>query len=214
VSKLRFRISMSLDGFVAGPDQSVDNPLGVGGTRLHEWAYPLAVFQKMFGKTGGVIDASNTLIEESQQNLGATVMGRNMFGGGPGPWKTAEPWKGWWGPSPPYHHPVFVITHHAREPLVMEGGTTFHFVTDGPEAALAQARRAAGDRDVSLGGGASAARQLFNAGHIDEMMLSVAPILLGRGERLFEGTGDDLHGLALVRTVSTATVTHLLFARR
>jgi len=153
-------------------------------------------------------------VEESLANLGATVMGRNMFGGQPGPWRTRDPWDGWWGPNPPYHHPVFVLTHHPREPLELEGGTTFTFVTDGVEAALARARRAAGGKDVSLAGGAQAARQFLAAGLVDEMEIHLVPTLLGRGERLFEGVGDDLHGLELVRTVATPAVTHLKFARR
>ena len=214
MSKLRFRISMSLDGFVAGPNQSVDNPLGIGGMRLHEWVLPLTVWRSTHGLEGGEVNASSKVVEESMVNIGATVMGRNMFGGHPGPWKAKEPWKGWWGANPPYHHPVFVLTHHAREPLEMEGGTTFHFVTGGIQSALQQARRAAGGKDVTLGGGANAARQYLAAGLVDEMELNLAPVLLGSGERLFEGLGDDLHGLELVRTVAAPKVTHLKFARR
>jgi dihydrofolate reductase len=205
---------MSLDGFVAGPRQSVENPLGVGGERLHEWAVPLAAWRSPHGLEGGEVDASSAVVEESLANVGATVMGRNMFGGHPGPWDAAKPWKGWWGQSPPFHHPVFVLTHHRRDPLVLEGGTTFTFVTEGPEAALQQARSAAGDRDVVLAGGASAARQYLIAGLVDEMEISLVPTLLGSGERLFDGVGDDLHGLELVRTVATPRVTHLKYARR
>ena len=168
MSKLRFRISMSLDGFVAGPDQSVDNPLGIGGMRLHEWVFPLAAWRVMHGLEGGEANASTAVIEESLANIGATVMGRNMFGGHPGPWKAKEPWNGWWGPNPPFHHPVFVLTHHAREPLRMEGGTTFTFVTGGIDSALEQARRAAGSKDVSLAGGADVARQYLATGVVDE----------------------------------------------
>src|SRR6266480_4528661 len=153
MSKLRFRISMSLDGFVAGPHQSVDNPLGVGGMRLHEWVFPLRAWRAMHGEPGGEVDESNQVVEESLANIGATVMGRNMFGGHPGPWKRDTPWTGWWGNDPPYHHPVFVLTHHPREPLRLEGGTTFTFVTDGIESALQQARSAARGKDVSLAGG-------------------------------------------------------------
>src|SRR5262249_27466816 len=131
MSKLRFRISMSLDGFVAGPDQSVQNPIGVGGLRLHEWVFPLAAWNRMHNMEGGEVNESNAVVEESVAGIGATIMGRNMFGGHPGPWKASELWNGWWGKNPPYHHPVFVLTHHAREPLALEGGTTFHFVTDG-----------------------------------------------------------------------------------
>jgi dihydrofolate reductase len=144
VSKLRFKISMSLDGFVAGPSQSVDNPLGIGGMRLHEWVFPLAVWRAMHGLQGGEINESTRIVEESLASIGATVMGRNMFGGHPGPWNAKKPWNGWWGVNPPFHHPVFVLTHHARDPLELEGGTIFTFVTDGIEAALGRARRAAG----------------------------------------------------------------------
>jgi len=214
VSKLRFRISMSLDGFAAGPSQSVDNPLGIGGMRLHEWVFPLAVWRAMHGLEGGEVNASSALVEESLANIGATVMGRNMFGGHPGPWKTKEPWNGWWGVNPPFHHPVFVLTHHAREPLRLEGGTTFNFVTGGIQSALEQARRAAGSKDVSLAGGANVANQYLAAGVVDEMEINLVPVLLGSGERLFEGLGDDLHGLELVRTVAAPKVTHLKFARR
>jgi dihydrofolate reductase len=214
VSKLGFRISMSLDGFVAGPNQSVDNPLGVGGMRLHEWAFPLAAFREMHGLEGGEINESTAIIVESFADTGATVMGRNMFGGHPGPWDATKPWNGWWGANPPFRHPVFVLTNHARGPLELEGGTTFTFVTNGIEAALEQARRAAGGKDVSLAGGANVARQYFVAGLVDEMEISLVPTLLGNGERLFDGVGDDLHGLELVRTVIAPKVTHLKFARR
>lgn len=213
MSRLRLKIAMSLDGFVAGPDQSVDNPLGVGGTKLHEWARPLAVWREMQGLEGGKVNESTQVVEESMANIGATVMGRNMFGGHPGPWNPSNPWTGWWGTNPPFHHPVFVLTHHARAPLVLEGGNTFTFVTDGIESALEQARRAAGGKDVSLAGGARAAQQYLAAGLVDEMEISLVPILLGRGERLFEGVGDDLHGLRQVRTVAAPGVTHLLFMR-
>jgi dihydrofolate reductase len=213
MSKLRLKISMSLDGFVAGPNQSVDNPLGIGGMRLHEWAFALAITRDEHDMQGGVVNESTPVVEESLANIGATVMGRNMFGGHPGSWDARSPWTGWWGANPPFHHPVFVLTHHAREPLTLEGGTTFTFVTDGIESALAQARRAAGGKDVSLAGGASAAQQYLVAGLVDEMEISLVPTLLGSGERLFDGVGDDLHGLTLVRTVATPAVTHLKFAR-
>lgn len=214
MSKLRLRISMSLDGFVAGPSQSVENPLGIGGMSLHEWVFPLRVWRAPHGLEGGEDNESTRVIEESLVNVGATVMGRNMFGGHPGPWDVKEPWNGWWGADPPYHHPVFVLTHYAREPLQLEGGTTFTFVTEGIEAALEQARRAAGGKDVSLAGGAKAAQQYLAAGLVDEMEIHLVPTLLGSGERLFDGVGDDLHGLALVRTVAAPDVTHLKFARR
>lgn len=214
MSRLRFRISMSLDGFVAGPNQSVKNPLGVGGTRLHEWAFSLAQWRAEHGLQGGEVNASSAVVEDSLVNIGATIMGRNMFGGHPGPWDAAKPWDGWWGDNPPYHHPVFVLTHHAREPLELEGGTTFTFVTTGIEDALEQARRAARGKDVSLAGGASAAQQYLVAGLVDEMEINLAPTLLGSGERLFDGVGDDLHGLELVRTVVAPRAVHLRFARR
>ena len=205
---------MSLDGFVAGPNQSEDNPLGIGGMRLHEWAFALAVWRAPHGIEGGEANESTMVIEEWQANVGATVMGRNMFGGHPGAWDARNPWNGWWGVNPPFHHPVFVLTHHPREPLELEGGTTFTFVTEGIEAALEQARRAARGKDVSLGGGASAAQQYLAAGLVDEMEISVVPTLLGSGERLFDGVGDSLRGLALVRTVAAPTVTHLKFAKQ
>jgi dihydrofolate reductase len=214
VSTLRFRISMSLDGSVAGARQTVDDPLGIGGMRLHEWAFPLTVWRAMHGLPGGEVNASTAVVEESLANIGATVMGRHMFGGHPGPWDATKQWIGWWGVNPPFHHPVFVLTHHAREPLELEGRTTFTFVTDGIEAALEQARRAAGGKDVALAGGANAAQQYRAAGLVDEMELNLVPTLLGSGERLFDGIGDDLHGLELVRTVATPKVTHLKFARR
>lgn len=212
--KVRFRLSMSLDGFVAGPRQSVEHPLGVGGTRLHEWAFALAVFRKMHGQEGGLVNESTPIFEHSLTGLGAVVMGRNMFGGHPGPWDPARPWNGWWGSNPPFHIPVFVVTHHPRAPLLLEGGNSFTFVTEGPEAALEQARRVAGGRDVAIGGGASVARQLLGAGVVDEMVLDVVPTLLGSGERLFDGGMDDLHGLALVRVIPAPGVVHLAFARR
>jgi dihydrofolate reductase len=204
---------MSLDGFTAGPHQSLDNPLGVGGMRLHDWVFPLKYWREMHGQSGGEVNASNRVVEESTVNIGATIMGRNMFGGHPGAWSREKPWTGWWGQNPPYHHPVFVLTHHARAPLTLEGGTTFTFVTDGIESALEQARRAARGKDVALAGGAKAAQQYLKAGLVDEMLISQAPVLLGNGERLFEGV-DDLHGLALVQTVAEPNVTHLKFVRK
>lgn len=214
MSRLRFKISMSLDGFVAGPEQSVVNPIGIGGMNLHEWVFPLQVWRAMHGLEGGEVNESTLVVEESLAGIGATVMGRNMFGGHPGPWDAKQPWNGWWGADPPFHHPVFVLTHHARAPLVCEGGTTFTFVSGGIEAALEQARQAAGGKDVSLAGGASAARQYLKAGRVDEMGISLVPVLLGGGERLFDGVGADLRGLELVRTVAAPGVTHLKFARR
>lgn len=214
MSKLSFRIAMSLDGYVAGPEQSVQNPLGVGGLRLHEWALTTKSWRSLHGLEGGEVNASSDVIEELFTGLGATIMGRNMFGGHPGGWDRSQPWNGWWGENPPFHHPVFVITHHPREKLVLEGGTSFTFVTEGIEAALEQARRAAGDKAVALGGGASVARQYLTAGLVDEMHIHLAPTLLGGGERLFDGVGDNMHGLQLAQTVATPNVTHLKFLRR
>lgn len=205
---------MSLDGFVAGPNQSVENPLGIGGMRLHQWAFALEEWRKPHGLEGGEVNESSRIVEESLANIGATVMGRNMFGGHPGPWDPAKPWNGWWGDNPPFHHPVFVLTHYPREPLVLEGGNSFTFVTDGIESALEQARKAAAGKDLSLAGGAKAGQEYLAANLVDQMEISLVPILLGSGERLFEGVGDDLHGLELVRTVAAPGVTHLKFVRR
>lgn len=212
MSKLRLRISTSLDGFVAGPNQSLKEPLGVGGERLHDWVVALETWRRAHNLQGGDVNESTAVMEREIANIGATIMGRNMFGGGRGPWNTKEPWTGWWGKNPPFHHPVFVLTHHPREPLTMEGGTTFTFVTDGIESALEQARRGAGGKDVALAGGAQAGREYLNAGLVDEMQLHVVPMLLGGGERLFDNVAD-LHGLALVETVATPNVVHLKFAR-
>ena len=211
MGRLRFRITMSLDGFVAGPDQSVENPLGIGGMQLHEWLFPLAVFREEHGLgEGGEVNASTPVVESWLENVGATVMGRNMFGGGPGDWG-AEPWNGWWGDDPPFHHPVFVLTHHAREPLELEGGTTFTFVTDGIESALAQAQEAAGGKDVSLGGGATVAQQYLAAGLVDELWLSVVPALLGSGTRLFDNLDPGAIRLEQVRAVEAPGVTHVQY---
>jgi dihydrofolate reductase len=212
MSTLRFRISVSLDGFVAGPNQSLQEPLGTGGERLHEWVIALQSWRRAHGKEGGVVNESTPVMERELANIGATIMGRNMFGGGPGPWSKTDPWNGWWGRKPPFHHPVFVLTHHPREPLMMEGGTSFTFVTDGIESALDQAQRAADGKDVALAGGARVAQQFLNAGLVDEMQLHLVPTLLGGGERLFDQV-RDLHGLALVDTIATRDVVHLRFAR-
>lgn len=203
---------MSLDGFVAGPNQSLKEPLGTGGEQLHDWVVLLEPWRRSHGLEGGEVNESSRVMEEELANIGATIMGRNMFGGGPGPWGKADPWNGWWGRNPPFHHSVFVVTHHAREPLMMEGGTSFTFVTDGIESALEQARRAAGGRDVALAGGAHAAQQYLRVGLVDEMQLHLAPILLGGGERLFDNV-DDLHGLVLIETVEAPNAVHLKFAR-
>jgi dihydrofolate reductase len=209
MSKLRFDISVSADGYVAGPNQSKENPLGEGGEQLHEWVIKLEVWRRAHGRDGGEVTASTPLFEEALGAAGAVIMGRNMFGGGPGPWGE-DPWRGWWGEEPPFGMPVFVLTHHEREPLTL-GETTFTFVSDGIESALEQAREAAGGKDVSIGGGASAIQQYLAAGLVDEMQLNVVPLLLGDGARLFEnGTGA---GLSLEQTlvVHTPEVTHLRY---
>jgi dihydrofolate reductase len=210
VSKLRFQISVSLDGFAAGPNQSEEHPLGEGGEQLHEWVLKLAAWRKPHGYDGGEVNASSAVVEETLENVGATIMGRNMFGGGPGPWGE-DPWGGWWGDDPPFHHPVFVLTHHEREPLEKEGGNSFTFVTDGIESALAQAKEAAGGKDVALGGGAEVVQQYLAAGLIDEMLLNVAPILLGSGARLFDNLGAAEVGLEQVRVVEAPDVAHLFY---
>ncbi len=209
MSKLKLNITMSIDGFVAGPDQSPEHPLGVGGEQLHDWLVPLKAFREGHGEEGGEVNASTPFAEDILGGAGATIMGRNMFGGGPGPWD--ESWKGWWGDNPPFHHPVFVLTNHPRKPLEMQGGTTFHFVTDGIESALEQARAAAGEKEVSLGGGASVAQQYLAAGLLDEIVVSVVPILLGGGTRLFENVGDAK--LEQVESVEAPGVTHIRYAR-
>jgi dihydrofolate reductase len=209
MSTLKLNITMSIDGYVAGPDQSLENPLGIGGEELHGWLVGLKAFRESHGGEGGEVNESTPFAEDILAGAGATVMGRNMFGGGPGPWD--ESWRGWWGESPPYHHPVFVLTHHAREPLSMEGGTTFHFVTDGIESALEQARAAAGERNVSLGGGASVAQQNLAAGLLDEVVVSIVPIVLGGGARLFDNLGDVK--LEQVESVAAPGVTHIRYVR-
>jgi dihydrofolate reductase len=212
VSRLRFQISVSLDGFVAGPNQSEEHPLGEGGMQLHEWVFKLAAWREPHGREGGEVNASTPILEEATANIGATIMGRGMFGGGPGPWGD-DPWRGWWGEEPPFHHPVFVLTNHEREPLVLEG-TTFTFVTDGIESALAQATEAAGGGDVAIGGGAEAIQQYLAAGLVDEMLLNVVPVLLGDGARLLENLGDVSEiGLEQVRVVDAPGVAHLLYRR-
>jgi dihydrofolate reductase len=201
------QISVSLDGFVAGPNQSLDNPLGEGGLRLHEWVFPTASWRRMQGQEGGEDGPDSDVAAEVAEGIGAYIMGRKMFGGGPGEWDSE--WKGWWGPNPPYHVPVFVLTHHPRESLTMEGGTTFNFVTDGIQSAMGQAQAAAGDRKVSIAGGASAVRQFLAAGLLDELYLHIAPVVLGAGERLLEDVGDPL--LEPVKVVASPAVTHIKY---
>jgi dihydrofolate reductase len=204
---------MSLDGFVAGPNQSLQEPLGIGGEQLHEWVFPLEAWRRPHGMEGGEVNESTPVMEDELANIGATIMGRNMFGGGPGSWSRTDPWSGWWGRNPPFHHPVFVVTHHAREPLMLEGGTSFTFVTDGIESALEHAGRAAGGKDVALSGGAHVAQQYLRAGLVDEMQLHLVPMLLGGGERLFESV-EDIHDLVVFETVAAPNVVHLKFARK
>jgi dihydrofolate reductase len=213
VARLRFQTSVSLDGFVAGPNPSEEHPLGEGGMQLHQWAFKLAAWREPHGQEGGEVNASSAVVEETLDNVGATIMGRNMFGGGPGPWGD-DPWDGWWGDDPPFHHPVFVLTHYERERLDKEGGNSFTFVTDGIESALEQAKAAAGGKDVSLGGGAEVAQQYLVAGLIDELLINVVPVLLGSGTRLLESLGDvSAIGLEQVRVVDAPGVAHLLYRR-
>jgi dihydrofolate reductase len=187
MSRLLVRsFAISIDGYGAGPDQTVQNPLGAGGERLHTWFFPTRTFQRMFGSGDGVTDREDDLAREGLSNLGAWILGRNMFGPVRGPWPD-ESWKGWWGEEPPYHCPVFVLTHHARAPLAMKGGTEFRFVTGGIHSALEQARAAAGGKDIRIGGGAATIRQYLQAGLVDELHLAIAATLLGRGESLFAG---------------------------
>lgn len=211
MSKLRCHISVSLDGFVAGPNQSAENPLGEGGQRLHQWVFSLAAWRQEHGHQGGEVNASARIFEESRENIGAGVMGRNMFGPAQGgPWGDA-PWTGWWGDDPPYHYPVFVLTHQERDPLEMKGGTTFNFVTEGIKPALEQARTAAGGKDVMLWGGAQAVNQYLAAGLLNELELHIAPVLLGDGARLFDDLGTTEVRLEQVRAVEAPGVTHLKY---
>jgi dihydrofolate reductase len=211
MSKLKCHISISLDGFVAGPNQTMANPLGEGGERLHEWLVSLAEFRQSHGGQGGEVNESTPVVEESRAHIGASVMGRNMFGPvGGGAWGD-EQWTGWWGDNPPYHHRVFILTHHRRDPLEMQGGTTFNFVTDGIESALEQARDAAGEKDIMLWGGAQVARQYLAAGLLDELQLHVVPVLLGSGACLLDDLGDADIRLEQVRAVEAPGVTHIKY---
>jgi len=210
MSRLRVSITMSLDGYVAGPDQSEENPLGSGGQDLHKWFYPLKAFREMHGEEGGDVNASSAVVEQRLANVGATIMGRNMFGPVRGPWGD-ESWRGWWGENPPFHTPVFVLTHHPRAPLQMQGGTTFHFVSDGIESALRQAKDAARGRDVSLGGGAATVNQYLAAGLVDEIDISIAPLILGAGERLFAGLDHRTLKLKQIRAVDAPGVAHIKY---
>ena len=207
MTSLRFGITMSLDGYVAGPNQSVTNPLGEGGQELHKWAFAVRSVRQLHGMEGGTTGPDDEIAAESLQNVGATIMGRHMFGGGDGPWGD-NPWNGWWGENPPFHTPVFVLTHHARKSLEMQGGTTFHFVTEGIHAALERAKAAAGGKDVNLGGGADVAQKYLKAGLIDEMEIHVVPALLGGGARLFDNMDGRQTAYECVRVVSTPSVSH------
>jgi dihydrofolate reductase len=208
--ELKLQISVSLDGYLAGPNQSEEHPLGEGGEALHDWALKLAAWREPHGREGGEVNASTEVFEEASENVGAILIGRNMFGGGPGPWGE-DPWQGWWGDEPPFKAPVFVLTHHEREPLV-KGETTFHFVTDGSEAALERAREVAGDRDVAIGGGARTVQQYLAAGEIDEILIALVPVLLGDGTPLFDNLGDSPPRFDLIEVVDAPGVTHLRYA--
>jgi dihydrofolate reductase len=211
MARLRCEISMSLDGFVAGPNPSLEQPLGEGGDLLHEWAFAAASWRESHGLSGGEANADSDVLEESTNSTGAVVMGRRMFSGGAGPWEGDPRAEGWWGDNPPFHVPVFVLTHHARETLLMDGGTSFNFVTDGLEAALEQARAAAGDKDVVLAGGGSVIQQSLKAGQLNELQIHVAPVLLGEGTSLFGQLGIEPLGLETTRVIASPSVTHLQF---
>ncbi|RAV97706.1 dihydrofolate reductase family protein [Pseudochryseolinea flava] len=205
--------SVSLDGFGAGVDQSLENPLGKGGEQLHEWIFPTKTFQKMMSNEEGTEGSDNEFAEKSFDNIGAWIMGRNMFGPIRGAWKDDE-WKGWWGENPPYHVPVFVLTNHPRASITMQGGTVFHFVKDGIDAALAQAKKAANGKDIRIGGGASTIRQFLQAGLIDEMHLAIAPVLLGVGEHFFTDIDLPKLGFTDIKTVNGKSATHVVLKKK
>jgi dihydrofolate reductase len=207
MNSISCQISTSLDGFVAGPNQSLENPIGEGGMRLHRWAFNTASWRRQQGLEGGELGADSEVVDEVVRDVGAYIMGRKMFGGGEGPWDPA--WTGWWGEDPPYHAPVFVLTHHPRDPVVMQGGTTFTFLTDGPESALERARAAAGEKDVAIAGGASTVRQYLRAGLLDELYLHIVPVILGGGERLLEDVGDP--NLQPASVIDSPAVTHVKY---
>jgi dihydrofolate reductase len=213
MSKLRVHcFALSVDGYGAGPRQDTDNPMGVGGRGLHEWAFATRTFQNMFGGEGGSTGVDDDFAAAGFANIGAWIIGRNMFGPIRGPW-VDDAWKGWWGENPPYHVPVFVLTHHPRASITMAGGTTFHFVADGIHAALHRATEAADGRDVRVGGGVATIQQYLSAGLVDELHLAIAPVLLGSGERLFSGLDAAELGYRCTRHVATANVTHVVLAR-
>lgn len=205
--------AVSLDGFGAGPNQSLENPLGVRGPELHNWFFKTKIFQKMHGDSGGVEGVDNSFGERSFENVGAWIMGRNMFGPIRGPWPNHD-WRGWWGENPPYHTPVFVLTHHEREPLVMEGGTTFYFVTDGIESALQKAKAAANGKDVRIGGGVQTVREYLKAGLIDELHLVFSLVLLGSGENLLAGIDMHKQGFAVIEKADTPDAMHIVLSRK
>ena len=207
MSSVICQLSVSLDGFVAGPNQSHENPIGEGGMRLHEWAFATDSWRRQHGLEGGQNSVDAEVADQMMQGVGAYIMGRKMFGGGGGPWD--ETWRGWWGDDPPYHTPVFVLTNHPREPLPMEGGTTFMFVTEGIEAALELARAAAGTGDVAIAGGARTVQQYLGAGLLDELYLHIVPIVLGSGEQLFEGVGNPT--FEPVEVVASPVATHVRY---
>jgi dihydrofolate reductase len=213
MGKVWFQQTMSLDGYTAGPEQTLEEPLGKGGEELHEWAVVTRAFHEMSGKEGGTTGLDDERMRRWNENVGAHIMGRNMFGPIRGDWGD-EDWRGWWGEEPPYHAPVFVLTHYAHEPIEMQGGTTFHFVTDGIEAALAQAKEAAGGKDVAIAGGASTAQQYLRAGLVDEMEIHVVPLLLGAGERLFDNLDSGPVGYECVELVSSPAVAHYRYVRK
>jgi dihydrofolate reductase len=211
MGKLTFEATMSLDGFVAGPNQTLEKPLGQGGEQLHEWMYGLAAFRERHGAEGGETNADSEILEESFAATGATLMGRRMFSGGEGPWEDDPNADGWWGDDPPFRMPVFVLTHHARQTVTKEGGTSFTFVTDGIEAALEEAQAAAGEKNVAVAGGASLAQQYLNAGLLDELQIHVAPLLLGGGVRLFDGIDGERVRLEGTSAIQSPAVTHLTY---
>jgi dihydrofolate reductase len=214
MSKVRVAsFGVSIDGFGAGPQQQLENPMGVGGMALHEWAFATPTFRKMRGQQGGELGVGEDFAQRGFRNIGAWILGRNMFGPLRGSWGD-ETWKGWWGDEPPYHVPVFVLTHHARKPLEMKGGTTFHFVTEGIHAALERARAAAGEKDIRIGGGASTIRQYLQAGLIDEMHLAVAPAILGQGEPLFTGIDLVQLGYQCTEHAPTDLAMHVVLTRK
>jgi dihydrofolate reductase len=211
MARVVFEITMSLDGYVAGPNQTLEEPLGRRGEELHEWVVRLASWRERHGLEGGETGPDSDLVTKSIDNQGAILMGRRMFSNGEGPWDDDPKADGWWGDDPPFRVPVFVLTHHAREPVPKQGGTIFNFVTDGIESALEQARAAAGDKDVYISGGASVIQQYLAAGLVDEFLLHVTPILLGDGVRLFENVGPEAGELELVETIPSELVTHLRY---